>query len=212
MTAKRPDLAVIEGRYIRLLPMSPSDLPALYAAIGRSEVFAQGYGGGPDAYRATLDEFVGWAYTEFPWGTRNNYLVCVNGGPLDGVVVGSTTLGDFELEREHAHIGWTAYDPRVWGTQVNAEAKLLLLGLGFDAGFGRIKIQTDVLNERSRAAVIKLGAKLEAIVRRDELRADGTWRDTALYSILINEWPVVRDGLESRLAKWGDRPVEYRER
>ena len=208
VTATRPAPATIEGAFIRLEPMSVSDLPALHAAIGHPEVYAQGYGGGPLGYRATVPEFVEWATEYYPWDSRNIYLIRVNGGPSDGVVIGTTTLGDFELEVEHAHIGWTAYDPQVWGTQVNPEAKYLLLKLAFEHGFGRVKIQTDVLNDRSRAAVLKLGATFEGIVRRDRLRADGTWRDTAVYSILIDEWPDVRAGLERRIASWGSAPVK----
>ena len=93
---------------------------------------------------------------------------------------------------------------------VNPEAKLLLLGAAFDSGFGRVKIQTDALNARSRAAIAKLGATFEGIVRRDKPRQDGTWRDTALFSILADEWPDVRGRLERRLAQNDGRPVLYR--
>jgi N-acetyltransferase len=212
MTATRPSPATLAGQFIRLEPLTVEALPELYAAIGVPEVFAGGYGGGPAGYRDNLDDFVAWAKSVHRWGDGNPYLVRANGGPLDGVAIGTTTLADFDESREHAHIGWTAYDPRVWGTQVNPEAKLLLLGLAFDSGFGRVKIQGDELNERSRAAILKLGATFEGIVRRDMLRADGTWRNTAVFSILIDEWPDVRAGLEKRLAAWAGRFVEYRDR
>jgi RimJ/RimL family protein N-acetyltransferase len=90
---------------------------------------------------------------------------------------------------------------------VNPEAKLLLLGLAFDLGFGRVKIQADAVNARSRAAIAKLGAQFEGISRRDRLRADGSFRDTAIYSVIVDEWPAVRAGLEARLAAYGDEPV-----
>jgi N-acetyltransferase len=212
MTATRPAPAVLEGRFIRLEPLTVEALPELFAAIGVPEVFAGGYGGGPAGYRDNLEDFVDWAKAVHRWGDGNPYLVRANGGPLDGVAIGTTTLADFDEPREHAHIGWTAYDPRVWGTQVNPEAKLLLLSLAFESGFGRVKIQGDERNARSRAAMLKLGAKFEGIVRRDMKRADGSWRDTAMYSILIDEWPDVRSGLEARLATWGDEPVRYRDR
>jgi RimJ/RimL family protein N-acetyltransferase len=76
----------------------------------------------------------------------------------------------------------------------------LLLGHLFDHGYGRVKLQADVLNERSRAGITKLGGQFEGIARRDQPRADGSWRDTAIYSILIDEWPEVRAGLVRRLA------------
>ena len=140
----------------------------------------------------------------------NPYAVILTGGPHDGAVAGTTTLGEFDLLREEAHLGWTAYDPRVWSTVVNPEAKLLLLGLAFDSGFGRVKIQTDALNARSRAAIAKLGATFEGILRRDKPRQNGTWRDTALFSVLAEEWPDVRARLERRIEQNTGRPVLYR--
>lgn len=212
MTAKRPEATTLTGKFIRLEPLTVDNVRELHAAIGTPAVFEHGYGGGPQGYRADADEFVEWAKTYYRWETGNPFLLRANGGPLDGVAIGTTTLHDFDEAREHTHIGWTAYDPRVWGSQVNAESKLLMLGYAFDAGFGRVKIQTDTMNERSQAAIAGLGAVREGVVRRDVRRADGSWRDTVVFSILVDEWPDVRAGLEARLAKWGDRPVEYRER
>jgi RimJ/RimL family protein N-acetyltransferase len=212
MTAHRPPPQVIEGRFVRLEPMTVNALPALHAAIGKPEVYAQGYNGGPKAYIADVDEYVEWAKGYYQWYACNPFVVRARGGELDGVVLGTSTLGDFDEKREHAHIGWTAFDPRVWRTQVNAETKLLMLGLAFDSGFGRVKIQTDIINERSRAAILGIGGQFEGILRRDIRRADGTWRDSAVYSILIDEWPTVRAGLEARLETWKGAPVSYRER
>jgi RimJ/RimL family protein N-acetyltransferase len=121
-------------------------------------------------------------------------------GPA-GTIVGTSSLGDVDTVREHVHLGWTMYGSRWWGSSVNPESKLLLLEHAFDTcGFGRVKIQTDVINARSRAAILKLGATLEGITRRDSKRADGTWRDSAVHSILVDEWPRVREGLLARLA------------
>lgn len=203
MTARRPAPGTLEGRHIRLEPLGSDDLPDLFRAIGHPQVFAGGFGGGPAGYRATVEEFVAWARGAFAWDKGNVYGVRLPGGEL----VGTTTLADFDETNEHAHLGWTAYDPRVWGTAVNPEAKLLLLGLAFDSGFGRVKIQADVRNDRSRAAIARLGATFEGIVRRDRLRADGTWRDSAVFSIIVDDWPSVRAGLEQRVARFGDVPV-----
>ena len=82
---------------------------------------------------------------------------------------------------------------------MNAETKRLLLGTAFDHGFERVKLQADVLNERSRAAILRLGARFEGVLRHTQRRADGTWRDTAVYSILREEWPGVRDALDERI-------------
>ncbi|NEM91902.1 GNAT family N-acetyltransferase [Galbitalea soli] len=212
MTAIRPLPAPLEGRFVRLEPLTEEHLPALHAAIGHPEVFAGGYGGGPQGYRATVGEFIEWARGYYAWAEGNPFAIRLLGGAHEGTIVGTTTLADFDETLEHAHIGWTAYDPRVWGTQVNVESKLLLLQLAFDSGFGRVKIQADVLNERSRAAIAGLGATFEGVMRRDRPRADGSWRDSAIFSIVVEEWPEVRAGLEQRLARWEGAPVEFRER
>jgi len=193
--ATTPPPTAIEGRFIRLEPLSPDDLPELFAAIGVPEVFAGGWGGGPAGYTATAGEFVAFGSRYFPFEKGRVFAVRL----LDGTLVGTSTLGDFDEVREHAHIGWTAFAPRVWGGVVNPEAKLLMLGYAFDHGFGRVKLQADALNARSRAAILKLGAQFEGVIRRDSQRADGSWRDTAVYSILRDEWPVVHAGLEARL-------------
>ncbi|MFB6610766.1 GNAT family N-acetyltransferase [Agromyces sp. NPDC056379] len=211
MTATRPSDDDLLGRFIRLSPFDIADIPELYRALCRPEVFAGGYGGGPDglpadavAYDAFARSYYSADESAMPWTVR------LRGGPDDGRVVGATKLGDFDLPNESTHIGWTAYDPGVWGTAVNPEAKLLLLDLAFRNGFGRVKIQADANNARSRAAIEKLGARLDGVMRRHKRRADGSWRDSAVYSVIIDEWPEVRVGLEARLAAHGDRPVEVR--
>jgi len=210
MPAIRPLPSVLDGSRIRLSPLLDSELPELYAAIGAPEVFAGGWGGGPAGHRATEAEFVEFARGYFSWQSANVYSIRLVGGPDAGTLVGTSTLGDFDEVNEHTHIGWTAYDPRVWATAVNPEAKLLMLGTAFDHGFGRVKLQADAVNSRSRAAIAKLGATFEGITRRDRLRADGTWRDTAVYSVLVDEWPAVRDGLLARLEAFGMAPVRRR--
>lgn len=213
MTAIRPAADELVGRFLRLSPLTHGDIPELYRAIGRPAVFAGGYGGGPaglPADEAAFDAFARSYYSggeaAMPWTLR------LRGGVDDGRVVGATKLADLDLHNESAHIGWTAYDPGVWGSAVNPETKLLLLDLAFRNGFGRVKIQADANNTRSRAAIEKLGARLDGVMRRDMRRADGSWRDSAVYSVIIDDWPAVQAGLEGRLAAWGDRPVELRER
>lgn len=211
VTATRPIPEPLFGHFIRLEPLTPEHLPALYSAIGHPVVFAGGYGGGPEGYRDTQAGFIEFALDYYQWEIGNVYAVVLVGGPHDGELVGTTTLGDFEPQYESAHIGWTAYDPRVWGTAVNAEAKLLVLGLAFASGFGRVKIQADSRNERSRAAIAGIGATFEGIVRRHRLRADGSWRDSAVFSVTIDDWPRVEAGLLARLETHGDRPVLFRQ-
>ncbi|WP_430647232.1 GNAT family N-acetyltransferase [Agromyces sp. GXS1127] len=208
MPATRPLVHTLEGRHVALTPLAEHDLPALRAAIGRPEVFAGGFGGGPSAFPVDDESFERFARASYtPAADAIPFAVRLRGGPDDGTLVGATKLGDLDLPNESAHIGWTGFDPRVWGTAVNPEVKLMMLGLAFDHGFGRVRLQADAVNARSRAAIAKLGAAFEGIHRRAMRRPDGTWRDTAVYAVLIDDWPAVRAGLEARLDAWGDRPV-----
>jgi RimJ/RimL family protein N-acetyltransferase len=122
-------------------------------------------------------------------------------GLAAGSVAGTSSYLDVSVPDARLEIGSTAYDRRVWGTIVNPEAKLLLLAHAFDVlGTGRVQLKTDVRNHRSQQAIARLGARYEATLRRYQRREDGTVRDTVLFSILAEEWPAVRDGLEARLA------------
>lgn len=184
------------GRHVRLDPSVPSDAHALFAALDHEAVWAAGYSGGPSARPLDAGD----------WGARIALASEENRAMFtvrlvdDGRVVGTSSLGDTVLPHSRTHLGWTAYDPAVWSTAVNPECKLLLLGHAFDqCGFGRVKIQTDLINERSQAAIAKLGATREGVLRRHMLRPDGSARDTVVFSILTEEWPSVRAGLEDRL-------------
>lgn len=186
--------------------MTAGDVPGLFDAIALPEVFAGGYGGGPDGLPRDPAAFGRFAAGYYNTGTNQSFTIRLVGGDAAGLIVGTSTLGDFDEPNEHTHIGWTAYSPAVWGTAVNAEAKLLLLGLAFGSGFGRVKIVADGRNERSRAAIAGIGATFEGLIRRDKKRADGSWRSTAQFSVIIDDWPHVRAGLESRLSRY-DSPV-----
>lgn len=200
MSATRPDRRVLEGRFVRLEPFTPEHLPGLWRALGHPEVFAGGYGGGPAGLPADEAAFAEWAPRSMPHEAGNTYVARLVAGPDAGEIVGASTLTDFDLVNEQAHIGYTGWHPAVWASAVNPEAKLLMLAEAFDHGFGRVRLQADARNERSRGAILKLGATFEGVLRRDKPRADGSWRDTAVYSILVDEWPAVRAGLEARLA------------
>ncbi|MEW1952714.1 GNAT family protein [Terrabacter sp. NPDC080008] len=202
-----PTGAPLVGRFVRLDVTTPDDADGLFAVYSDPRCYEQGYVmARPHRTVAETEALVEAAVAaRAADGTgRTAYtirLVADGGLGAGGTVVGTSSLGDVDTVREHVHLGWTMYGSRWWGTQVNPEAKLLLLGHAFDTcGFGRVKIQTDVVNERSRAAILRLGATFEGVTRRDVRRADGSWRDTAVHSILVDEWPAVRARLLARLA------------
>ena len=114
----------------------------------------------------------------------------------DGRAIGSTRYGNIDRTNRRLEIGWTWIAPDWWRTAVNTECKLLLLSHAFeDLGCVRVELKTDVLNARSRAAIIRLGAKEEGVLRKHVLTAGGRWRDTVYYSILDDEWPDVKSKL-----------------
>jgi RimJ/RimL family protein N-acetyltransferase len=119
-----------------------------------------------------------------------------------GAFVGTTSYLDVSTTDARLEIGSTAYAPAVWGSAVNPDAKLQLLALAFEVlGAGRVQLKTDVRNIRSQQAIARLGARYEGTLRRYQRRADGTVRDTAMFSVIAEEWPAVRASLELRLSQ-----------
>ncbi|WP_293678433.1 GNAT family protein [uncultured Phenylobacterium sp.] len=119
---------------------------------------------------------------------------------VDGACRGMTTYLAIDGPNHTVEIGATYYDPAVRGGPVNPAAKRLLLGHAFDCGASRVQFRVDAINARSRAAVRKLGAMQEGIIRRDRVTWTGRVRDTVVFSVLSDEWPGVRDRLDARLA------------
>ena len=205
MPAHFPGGRPLIGSTVRLDPMAAADAAGLFAALDDPRVYSGGFGGGPAGQPAdpaamadSVDDAIADIRRAAPYTVR-----LLQDGPLGaaGRIVGTSTLGDVSLPDERVHLGWTAYSPTVWATTVNPECKLLLLSHAFDdCGFGRVKIQTDDLNTRSQGAVARLGAVREGVLRRHQVRADGSFRDTVVFSILRDEWPAVRAGLVARLA------------
>ena len=181
--------------------MQPADAEGLHAVYTDPAVYEQGYIMRPPpvdlaATRANTEENI----AALPGRTAYTVRLTGEGGLGEaGTVVGTSSLGDVDVANERIHLGWTMYGSRWWGTQVNPECKLLMLGHAFDCGFGRVKIQTDAVNLRSQAAIAKLGATREGVLRRHTKRADGSFRDTVVFSVLADEWPAVRAGLQRRL-------------
>jgi RimJ/RimL family protein N-acetyltransferase len=191
------------GRVVRLDVMRPQDADGLFAVYADPRCYEQGFlMMRPHESPAETEALVAASIAAREQGRTAYTVRLVEDSPLGaaGTVVGTSSLGDVDLTRQHVHLGWTMYGSPWWGTAVNPECKFLLLAHAFETcGFGRVRIQTDVLNARSRAAILKLGAVFEGVTRRDVRRADGSWRDTAVYSILVDEWPEVRHRLLERL-------------
>ena len=119
---------------------------------------------------------------------------------LGGAVVGTSSFLDLSVVDARVEIGHTTYAPQVWGGRVNPAAKLLLLSWAFDeAQMSRVQLKTDIRNVRSQAAIERLGATREGVLRMYQRRQDDSIRDTVMYSVLASEWAGVREGLLARL-------------
>jgi RimJ/RimL family protein N-acetyltransferase len=133
----------------------------------------------------------------FPWVVR----VTVPCGDVEaGAVVGTSSYLEVAVDDARLEIGATMFRHSVWGTLVNPASKLLLLGYAFDElHVGRVQLKTDVRNVRSQRAISSMGARYEGMLGRYQRRADGTVRDSVLFSVVAEDWPRVRQGLQRRL-------------
>lgn len=119
-----------------------------------------------------------------------------------GRVIGSTRFGNMDLANLRVEIGWTWLGLEWQRTAANTEAKYLMLRQAFENwGCVRVELKTDSMNERSRRAIQRLGAKEEGMLRNHMVTWSGRLRHTVYYSVIDSEWPIVKAGLESKLAR-----------
>jgi len=121
---------------------------------------------------------------------------------VNGTVVGSTRFYDLDPSVPRLSIGYTWYAPSVQRTGLNTETKLLLLTHAFETlGCVSVYLETSWFNHASRTAIARLGAKQDGVLRNHRRHADGSLRDTVVFSILHSEWPGVKSNLRHRLEK-----------
>jgi RimJ/RimL family protein N-acetyltransferase len=194
---QRPERIVLEGHGVRLEPLTRAHVPDLLEA-GRDPEVWRWLSVAPPLDLGAMTAFVDAVAAD---EGRTAYAVVAGGR-----AVGSSSYLDVDLVVGGLEVGWTWYAPSVWRTHVNPACKLLLLGHAFEQlGAGRVTLKTDALNTRSRSAITRLGARYDGTLRHSRLRADGTVRDSAYFSVLAAEWPQVRSGLAARLARTAPR-------
>jgi RimJ/RimL family protein N-acetyltransferase len=194
-----PDGRSLVGRTVRLDLAQDADTDELFAVLDDDRVYEMGYSGNKPRPRSAAD-WQTWIDAARAAGRMMYIVRALDGAGSAGTIIGTSSLGDIDMANAKAHIGWTAYSPSAWGTSVNPECKLLLLTHCFkDCGLGRVKLRTDLINTRSQAAIAKLGATREGVARRHIRRADGTWRSSVIYSVIVEDWADVKAGLERRL-------------
>ena len=185
----------LEGRFVRLEPLTEGHSQALRAACEADvdiwDLYPYAMAG------AGFDPFWSRSMRRMEAGEAVIFAVM-----KDGAVVGVSGFGPDKVNAT-TEIGGTYLHPAVRGGPVNPEAKRLMLAHAFEAGARRVQFRVDALNLRSAAAMRKLGAAQDGVLRRDLVTWTGRVRDTIIFSILDDEWPAVRDGLDRRLAGMG---------
>lgn len=152
----------------------------------------------------TEDDFLAWVRARRTPRPGLENLPFLQRHP-DGRAMGSTSIFDLDRAAEAAEIGHTWLAAPFRRTGANTEAKYLLLRHGFESlGLRRIQLVTDERNERSRAAIVRIGARFEGILRDHRRGPDGRLRNSAYHSVVAAEWPDVRRRLEARLAGQGE--------
>jgi len=185
----------LTGNHVRLEPMRPAHAAALLEAGRSSEIWEW-----MPARPLTPDTMKSWLETAIQAESHGREYPFVVVRTDDERVIGSTRYLDVQEDDRTVEIGWTWYAPDAWGGVVNPEAKYLLMRHAFDDWAAiRVALKTDVNNLHSQAAIKKLGARFEGTLRNHRIRPDGSYRDTALFSVIESEWPRVKARLEERL-------------
>lgn len=187
----------LDGTYVRLEPMSLDHLAGLTMVGLDAEIwrwmpmFVQT----PADMRTLVEE----AIAEAEAGTMVPFTTIER---ATGKPVGSTRYLSIVPQHRRLEIGWTWLAPSWQGTAVNTEAKLLMLSHAFEKlGALRVEFKTDALNQRSRDALLKIGATEEGVFRHHMVMPGGRRRDSAYYSVIEEEWPRVKGELEARSAR-----------
>lgn len=189
----------LEGEAIRLEPIRPRHYEPLLAASDAAEAWEwidRRVPGNPAAFRAWFEARLAASRAGEEWC----YVTC-RGGREDAVepgVIGSSSYLAIRTEHDGLEIGWTWLHPSAWRTGANREAKLLMLAEAFETlGCMRVEFKTDARNERSREALLRLGARFEGIHRKHMLMPVVGVRDSAYFAITDEDWPPIRERLEA---------------
>ncbi|NGY03530.1 GNAT family N-acetyltransferase [Solimonas terrae] len=191
-----PDLPVLSGEHVRLEPLQAMHLDALIA-VGSDPAIWAWY---PES-AATPDGMRRFVEVSLAARAAGTALPFVQIDAASGRIIGSTRFGAFDQRHRRAEIGWTWLAPAYQRTPINTESKYLMLRHAFEAlGLMRVEFKTDVLNEKSRRALKRIGASEEGVFRRHMLTESGRVRDSVYFSVVDVEWPHVKRHLETLLA------------
>ena len=187
----------MSGRYVELVPLERKHHDALVDAVKDGDLWHLWYTSIPEP--ETMAAEIDRRLTLRDAGTMLPFTIIER---ATGQVVGMTTYMNIDARTPRLEIGSTWYASRVQRTPLNTEAKLLLLSHAFDTlNCIAVEFRTHYMNQQSRRAIERLGAKLDGVLRQHMRLADGSLRDTCVYSIIASEWPTVRTSLNWHLEK-----------
>ncbi|KUZ82865.1 GCN5 family acetyltransferase [Burkholderia ubonensis] len=192
-----PEQPTLTGEHVELQPLDASHAQALLAAAADGQLWNLRVTvvPGPD----TIDAYLATALQGRAEGTVMPFAIVER---ATGRIVGSTRFWKIDRKNRKLEIGHTWLGESVQRSRVNTEAKWLLLTYAFETlRCVRVQFTTDELNEKSRAAILRLGAKQEGIVRHERIMPDGRKRNSVRFSIIDDEWPDVKARLRERLAR-----------
>jgi N-acetyltransferase len=187
----------LEGQHVRLEPLN-MDHHAGLSAVGLAEELWRWI---PQPVRTAeeMHEYIALALRSQGEGSALPFATIER---ATGKVIGSTRYGNIDRVNRHVEIGWTWLAPAWQRTAANTEAKFLMLRHAFEIlGCLRVELKTDSLNEKSRNAILRIGAKEEGIFRNHMVTSTGRIRHSVYYSIIDSEWPSVKERLEEKLAR-----------
>lgn len=191
----------MESVRLKLEILTEAHIPEIFAAVGTDpELYRWLPFPAPQTlsdFRRVLQSFI----ADTQNGLRIAYAVILKS---NGLAIGITSFLDLNPTHNSLEIGSTLYGQEYLRTFVNSECKLLMLTEAFEMrGVERVALKTDSKNERSKVAILRLGASYEGVLRHHMKRPDGSWRDSVYFSILRSEWPLVKANLESKISQTG---------
>jgi len=188
---------------VRLEPLRAEHEEPLFAAARAPEIWTWMWAPPPGGTRARWHEFFADALAQAAAGTQAPF---VTRDVRSGELIGSTRFLTLRPENRGLEIGATWLAPAAWHSGANIEAKLLQLTYAFETlGCIRVELKTHERNARSRSAMERMGATFEGIFRKYQVTPGigPGWRNSAFYSVIDDEWPAVKAGLQERLARYG---------
>lgn len=190
------EVGMLEGERVQLVPLQRGHTKDLYRAIDSNEIWTY-----LPSRMETFEDMVAHVEEALDsWEQGNEVPFVVIDKELNEIV-GMTRFEEVSLQNRSVEIGWTWYSRKVWRTRVNTEAKYLLLRHCFDVlNLVRVQFTVDTRNLRSREAVLRIGAKQEGILRNCGILYNDHIRDMVYYSIVDNEWSVVKKRIMGFLA------------